>query len=550
MPENKKEENTENGTVDLSSLSNMQFATAWTEASTSKFDADKSAKRTPRFGKKPSSDFRKPFNKERGERQRGFDKRRGGKPAPEGADAKRDGAKFGHKHGKGAKPAPFKPSMEILFYPDDAPFEKLAEMMKLSKRTYQLFDIAQLVLEKPERFIVLAKNLPEADGTVKPLFCAQPLNLPFEDEQRAKSAAVEYYMGELFEKESVDAEPPKGNFQVVNRCSLNGELLGAPNWHRYGEFLREYHAEKFPHMRFEKFLASIETVREPEAINSWLESMKKRDVYKLKTPEADGTQKTFDTRDEAERYILETKADELVKTYEQARMKGANIKLLPFGRIRKNIEETVRLQRRFPIVTANNLRGRLRRAGFAVYKRGSKGFAYVSAIKRKFLFEGEKLSEAPQKIFDFVTANQLVKASALPYMMMGLEVPKAEEQKTENPEVCENATQETSETPANAPETSSPALDAAQTAEINAIMKELSWLISEGYIVEYVDSTLQANAYMPRPKADNTDAAQPAEEATENAAENSAEKTSGTEAVPEAATNPAPEAEQKAEDVQ
>ena len=135
MPENKKEEITENGTVDLSSLSNMQFATAWTEASTSKFDADKSTKRTPRFGKKPSSDFRKPFNKERGERQRGFDKRRGGKPVPEGADAKRDGGKFGHKHGKGAKPAPFKPSMEILFYPDDAPFEKLAEMMKLSKRT-------------------------------------------------------------------------------------------------------------------------------------------------------------------------------------------------------------------------------------------------------------------------------------------------------------------------------------------------------------------------------------------------------------------------------
>lgn len=115
--------------------------------------------------------------------------------------------------------------MEVLFYPEDAPFNKLSDIMKASKRTYQLFDIAEIILEKPERFVVLAKNLPDAEGNAKPLYCAQPLNLPFEDEAAAKTAGgVDAKFDELFVSEEIDAEPPKGEFQVVNRCSITGDL--------------------------------------------------------------------------------------------------------------------------------------------------------------------------------------------------------------------------------------------------------------------------------------------------------------------------------------
>ena len=527
--ENKQTENRQE--VDLSQLTNIEFATAWTPSSSVKKDfgdnqrgslrrQDKDKKRD--FGERKFDKPRKKFNSDK----------------PRGNDKKF--RKQGKNDGKRKQQAPFNFSMEVLFYPDDAPFNKLADIMKSSKRTYQLFDIAKLVLEKSDRFIVLAKNLPAEDGTTKPLYCAQPLNIPFEDEASAKASAIEYYVNELFEKVQIEVEPPKGNFQLVNKCNVTGDLLGAPNWHRYNEYLREYHREKCSKMSFEAFLATIEAVRDADSISTWLEQMKTRDVYKLKNA-TEGENDTFDTREAASNYVVHKMGADLVKSYEQVRMRGVNLSAMPFARIRRNIEEAWRKQNRFPIVTANNLRGRLRREGFAVYKRGSKGFAFVSVVKRKFLLEGDKLADMPQKIFDFITENPAISTVDLPYKFLGLtppEVqPKAKTLAEENKEGKAD-TIDSIETTAE--------LTDEQKAQMNTIWSELMWLVSEGYVVEYADSTLQANPYLPRPKDKSEKVEEPenlgvadepivapkaeenVEETTEEVAEESAEQVEQT----------------------
>ncbi len=484
------EENT-NQPIDLSELANLQFSTAWSPSTNySGFEDRKPA----RGGFKKRGEFdakKRDFKREKSSKFES-EERKGRKF---NSDKKSD-KKFDRRDNKKpAKKAPFVFSMEVLFYPEDAPFAKLADVMKHLKRTYQLFDIAELVLEKPERFIILAKNLPLEDGTVKPLYCAQPANIPFEDEESAKKFALECWLNEMFEQVEVEAEAPKGSFQVVNRCSISGDLLGAPNWHKYGEYVREYHAQKFAKMPYEKFLASVETVRDEALVAQWLEQMKKRLVYKLKDSET-----TFETREAAMNYIAEQKSGELVKSYEQVRMHGSDIAKLPFGsRIRRNLEAAWSKQKHFPIVTANNLRGRLRRGGFTIYKRGSKGFAFVCAVKRKFLLVGDSLSDTPQKIYDFLMENQGVKASALPYLYLGLQAPQdvskaatlAEEHKKEaeggavsDPvSIIENAE-----------------ISAEDFAKIKEVSNDLLWLISEGYVVEYADGALQANPRLPRPK--------------------------------------------------
>lgn len=500
--ENKRENKT--GEIDLSELSNLQFATAWTPSSSISpktfsprgSGSFKGPRRDgPRFGKpRDGGDFKK----------RPFKDRRDGSPRQ---DSDKPFKRRPKPFDKKAKREPFAFSMEVLFYPEDAPFNKLSDIMKASKRTYQLFDIAEIILEKPERFVVLAKNLPDAEGNAKPLYCAQPLNLPFEDEAAAKTAAVDAKFDELFVSEEIDAEPPKGEFQVVNRCSITGDLLGAPNWHKYGEAVREYHSRKFPKMPFEKFSASIESVRDADQIAAWLETMKKKTVFKLKEPQ-EGAPESFDTREAARAYISEKFGAELVRTYEQVRMRGEYVAKLPFGRIRRNIEEACRKQKKFPIVTANNLRGRLRRSGFTVYKRGSKGFAFVSTIKRKFIFEGESLSEVPQKIFDFITANPAIRAADLPYKYLGLEAPKSEaKSKTLAQEHSEGAETLESQKPAESAE-----LPDETKALLSSVWSELAWLVSEGYVVEYADGTLQATPYLPKPK-DKAQAADPEAEA-------------------------------------
>lgn len=128
--------------------------------------------------------------------------------------------------------------------------------------------------------------------------------------------------------------------------------------------------------------------------------MKKKTVFKLKEPQ-EGAPESFDTRESAFAYISQKYGSELVKTYEQVRLRGEYVAKLPFGRIRKNIEEACKKQKKFPIVTANNLRGRLRRTGFTIYKRGSKGFAYVSVIKRKFILR-ERASRKFRKRFSIL----------------------------------------------------------------------------------------------------------------------------------------------------
>ena len=42
--------------------------------------------------------------------------------------------------------------------------------------------------------------------------------------------------------------------------------------------------------------------------------------------------------------------------------------------------------------------------------------------------------------------------------------------------------------------------------KLGEVWRELTWLISEGYVVEYADATLQANPYLARPKDKSAEA--------------------------------------------
>jgi hypothetical protein len=73
----------------------------------------------------------------------------------------------------------------------------------------------------------------------------------------------------------------------------------------------------------------------------------------------------------------------VVRLVDGARLQGKVAETLPPGEVRRASEGTLERQRRFPLDTANALRGRLRREGFSIYKKGSKGASYVCAVRRK-----------------------------------------------------------------------------------------------------------------------------------------------------------------------
>jgi hypothetical protein len=159
-------------------------------------------------------------------------------------------------------PPPFHPTHEVLFYPDDAAFRALLKAIRTSCRTYELFEVARLILQKPERFVVVIKPLSREDGAPPFIFISQPDLLPFDREEDAVAHVFEKHLDKFCDIEEVEVEPPKGNFIGVSRCGFTGELLGPPNYHRYQQLLREHHSRRLAGMPFDRFTARVELVKE------------------------------------------------------------------------------------------------------------------------------------------------------------------------------------------------------------------------------------------------------------------------------------------------
>src|SRR5205814_5893156 len=110
----------------------------------------------------------------------------------------------------------------------------------------------------------------------------------------------------------------------------------------------------------------------------------------------------------------------VVRATESARVHGKVAEQMPLGEIRRAIEGALERQRRFPLDTANALRGRLRREHFTIFKKGSKGVSYVCAVKRKFRVPGQTFSDSIGALISFIETNPMIRASELQTKFLGL----------------------------------------------------------------------------------------------------------------------------------
>jgi hypothetical protein len=360
-----------------------------------------------------------------------------------------------------APPPPFRPVVQVALYPQDEPFKLLGTAIKNSCRTYELFEIARLILEKPERFVVVVHPIEGAAPSA--LFISQPDNMPFESEEAALAHVFTCNLSSFFDIQEVEVEPPKGNFQIVNKCGITGELLAPPNYHKYQQILQAHYTAHCSNIPYERFLSHIEGLRDKESIDKWVEKMKKQTRYKLKEP-IEGAPAEFDTLDSARFILIMHAKEKLVRVVQTARFDGAIVDKMPEGLIRKSIETVIDEQRRFPLDTANNLRGRLRRMSFSVYKKGSKGISYVCAIRRNFRKVGETFSETIQQLVEFIEAHPGFPASDLPKEYLGTQIP-AEGEATMAPQDLERLKQ---------------------------LRTDMRWLITSGYVTEYSNGKLFA----------------------------------------------------------
>ncbi|MGB0372947.1 MAG: hypothetical protein ACPGN3_16570 [Opitutales bacterium] len=518
-PQDKKAE-----AVDLSSLKDLSLTPDWgsSKGSISTHDkkgGDRGGYRSDSKGSGgPARKDRRPPRRERSFDKGGDSSQRSGGGNYGRSDGQGDGRRGGKRFDK-SRPPMFRPTVEVNIYPEDEPFKVLVKAIRSSYRTYELFDIARLIIEKPERFVAVVRPLNGKEAETQ-LYLSTEDNTVFESEDAAISHAMQNALESMFEVEEVEMDPPSGNFQMVNRCGFTGELLGPPNYHKYQDYLNEHFSTRIHNASMERFLSKIETVREAEVVQEWIAKVSKANRYTLKVdnlPEGEEPLKFYGT-EEVRRYIINNKKDELIKKVSTARVPGTVVDKLPEGNIKKSVLAALEHQRKFPLDTANHLRARLRRLNFNIYKKGSKGISFVCVVKRKFRDENTKLAEAAQALIEFIEKNANIAASDLPEKYLGFEAP----QPAPEAAPAEGETAEPAATPAPAPSYSP-----EQQEKIRSLKQNLRWLITEGYVTEYSDGKLFAPAPMvapkPKPKPEEAPAAveapaaAPAETVTEAA---------------------------------
>jgi len=350
--------------------------------------------------------------------------------------------------------------VDVAFYPEDRAFELLESTLRTSGRTYELFHIAHLILEKPERLVAVLRRRPEANGEVRPLYLSLLDGLPFETEEETLGYILRHHLDEFFTVEKVELEPPKGKFSCVHRCGITRKLLAAPNDHRYRELLREHFQNEIHGISYEDFAARIETTREEADIQAWIEQMSHGEVYLPKErPEGVTEDVPLKSLSAVRDYCREHFRERMIRVALSLRIEGKLLSRLPSRQIRRSVDYLLQRQRQFPLDTANNLRGRLRRARFHLYRKrsGNRMLTFVCAVKRKFRTGKEVFEPEVQAVLRWLEAHPMAV----------------------RPELAA----------------------AAEKEKMSHALDHLAWLIRDGFVTEFEDGRLFLPDLLPEPEA-------------------------------------------------
>ncbi|MBC2602491.1 hypothetical protein [Puniceicoccus vermicola] len=498
MADSSENSSDKNESLDLEQLRDLSFAPQWSSGGSSG-SSQRSREERPKSRSSGPARDRRPARK------------RPSSGAPGGGGG---GGPRGKRGERPARPEPYRPIVNFSIYPEDEPFDLLTQSIRSSLKVYELFEVTQLILDKPDRMVVVVTPLSDE---APPLYECLPDRQLFRDETTALMHAANLLLPSVFEEKEEDVDPPSGNFSSVLRCKFSGKYLPPKSYHRYQALLQEHQRLNCPDISIERVESGLEPVAEEEAVQEWLKSMSRRSVFRLRsasapveaakpeeakpeeeTPVADGEAPkseeasapeagtetpaaeeapaptpeakapaedalVLDSREAALNHLIRTKREKLVRETRQARVPARALAEAEDSEIQKSFAAYVEQQKRFPLDSANNVRMKLRKGKFFIFKKGKKGISYVSAVRRKHRPQNSVFADSVEKIISLLEANPEIKLKTLPGLLY----------------------------PERVDESGKANLEPDETRQI---VKDLKWLKSEGYLYEYGDGTLEMHS--------------------------------------------------------
>ncbi len=368
-------------------------------------------------------------------------------------------------------PTPVVNGWDVHFLADTHGVEGVAKQIKSSAKAYPLFDLARLVLEKSERYLVELKRTAD-DAT--PIFQLKADGSLWLREADALAAALAGQLEKFYRRERVATEAPKGIFPFVAVCGMSGTLLGPPNYHDYQTKLIRLHAERFANVPFEVFKSRIRMEREESFIEKWKEEQSTREeFYPLNSPEmAEGAEPVkLASMADVERHFRENYASGAVERIRDrvvapgpAAMNDSAPAILDLTR---GVWDQLQ---RFPLPLAHTLGQQLTSKGLQIFKT-SDNITCVGVARPRYLDrQATPVSDALSAMLDYLEASP--------------GAPRGEQWKTLI--------------------ALRPIPDGGTASDRDAaVAADLLWLLHEGHVIDFARSGLEAaRRPKPRPEGD------------------------------------------------
>lgn len=456
----------------------LHFLPAWAKQSPevnryAKYEgvAERPERRRDDRGRRPDRDNRRgPRDRaagpDRGPRGRSFGQARGDRRPETGRERDR----FGDR----PEPPPL-PELDVALIPEEKGVESLARQIKLTGRAYPLFEIAHLILSKPERYQVCFSVLKKPDGQVaQPLFVCNLDETLWLSEEEAIGHVLRRHFETFYQAERTATDPPKGTYTFVAQCGMSGVILGPPNYHDYQNQLRKLHAERFARMPFEVFKSRVKIVKDDVVVKKWVEDQSWRTEYVcLNVPEP----LKLGSREAVEAHFRANHAANIVRTVESHTSSATLAQAAPQAALRQLLRRVWEDQMRFPLKIATVLSQQFGSYGLHFFK-VNKTVTHVSVARPCFLdLTTTPVSDGIKRIIDFINSTPGCTHQKLLAALAPAPKPAA------------------TETPA----AGSPPASAEPSAEQQAVIADLHWLIHQGHVLEFANGIMET-AKKPLPK--------------------------------------------------
>ncbi len=298
--------------------------------------------------------------------------------------------------------------VRVTITPDAAALHLIVKEIHQVARVYSLFDIAETLLAERKR----CRAVFEAEKGQASLWRGKLDDSLFLT--RAEAAAHMWgdraLRNRFVDEETVETEPPSGNFVAVARCGISGEWLGPPNFHTYQTNIARLHRERFPNMPLDAYKAKVRTERGEEAVNAWLESMKLRTRWRLKSVAEDDGAWTDDPG-HAARMLGEAVFDEVFEAAARADLSAS----VPAANLSPGLLSALKRAgshaRKHPAMLIPAICKMLEAEHLPVFKR--KGKLYTGPARPQALPSDAVLAERPARMVEWIRANPPAKLEGL-----------------------------------------------------------------------------------------------------------------------------------------